>query len=115
MNHSGAEDTVIDASPLGTLCSTQIIMPFPKNNSTIPLITACLMLGIPNNFSPLIRHQAVMKNPAIRNRSAPRIKGGKSPTAILIKKYVEPHTMYTMANAMITMIGEAVLLEEGIY
>jgi len=113
-NHNGAEDIVIETSPLGTLCSTQIIKPFPKNKSRIPLIIACLTFGIPNSFSPFIMHHEVRQIPAIRNLSAPNVKGGNSATAFSIKKYVDPHTMYTIAKAKMTITGEAVLLFEEV-
>jgi len=76
-NHSGADDTVIATIALGMLCSTQIIIPFPKKSSKIPLIIACLIPRMANKFSPFMRHHAAIINPAKMNRNAPKMNGGK--------------------------------------
>jgi hypothetical protein len=55
-----------------------------------------------NTFSPLIAAQTRIINPAMMNLTAPSINGGNPPRAPLIKKYVDPQTMYTTAKATIT-------------
>jgi hypothetical protein len=49
--------------------------------------------------------------PEIKKRMVPRTNGGKSRSEDWIKKYVEPHTIYTIANAISTVINGACFLE----
>ena len=55
--------------------------------------------------SPLIAHHMNNKRPAVKKRIATINKAGISSIATRMKKYVDPQTIYTIANAITTFKG----------
>src|SRR5690606_9932906 len=74
-------------------CWAFITKPISTNKSSKPVIAAVLINCLFQIGSCLFAHQANNKIPAVVNRIAPKINGGKPCKAIWIKKYVEPHTI----------------------
>ncbi|GAA3122555.1 hypothetical protein GCM10020001_048820 [Nonomuraea salmonea] len=94
-SHSGTEATSSAARPLEMCCSATATMPLPPVSSSSPTSAAPpnwrgVILNAALPF--LISRNAARRSEAVTNREAPCSSGGIVSMAILMPRYVEPHT-----------------------
>ena len=76
MNQKGVVAMMMEQSPAGRYCSTQISEVVPKNNIRIPAKEFFVTETLSGIFSRLARHQMNNMKPATKNRIAAIKKGG---------------------------------------
>ena len=102
----GCADISNAAKPLSTNFRAHTTTPLPKVKNKNPAIAVFLncrqLMAILLPISLAIMN---IKTPATTNRIDANMNGGNSLTAILFKRYVEPHITYMEKNARIIRIG----------
>jgi hypothetical protein len=101
------KDTVATSkavTPDGTVFSARQTPPLPMKSSRKPVINDIRQCDAVGRTPVFHRSTGYSKRPVSKCREPASKSGGKDSIPIRIAKYVEPHTIYTRPNAMITNV-----------
>jgi hypothetical protein len=102
--HSDTVATSSAVTPEGTVRSAMHTPPFPIHNSKKPVmkdIRQCAAVGRTPVFHRRIGYKI---KPVIKWRQPASSNGGNDSMATRMARYVDPHTKYTNANAIMTSV-----------